>query len=240
MREDMFKVIVERPRRLVHKAPRVKSRHDRLPERTKLGMKRGAQEQCNWTKYLNENLAPLKRYLQKQRGRLWDKVYSEICARLDTRSAVKQHVRDHLEDLIVFRVVVGKDGALLASDNWSLTLHPLHESRRELYVDPKDGIIKEVAKLRRKLGLPVSRRARWGLSPPQREDVVVLSEWEELRRIGGIWLRVRFAQNPTAPKWIRCFDLLERQEVWVGQRHAVEKRQLSKAELARHGLCNLV
>ena len=101
MREDMFKVIVERPRLFRRRALRIKSRYDRLPDRTKVGMKRAAQEQRGWTKGLNENLAPLRRYLWKQRGRAWDDVYSEICSRLDTRSTVKQHVRDHLEDLIV-------------------------------------------------------------------------------------------------------------------------------------------
>lgn len=237
MREDMFKVIVERPRRLVHRAPRVKSRLDRLPERTKVGMKRGAQEQCGWTKYLNENLAPLQRYLRKQRGRPWNKVYSEICARLDTRSAVKQHVRDHLEDLIVFRVVVGKDGALLDPKGWP-RLQPIHEARQELYVDPGDGIVKEVAALRRQLGLPVSRRARRRRPAPRNEGVILLSELEDLKRIDGIWYRLRYQPQTPAPRPAcdcpRCRPLPR--DGWP----LAEKRQLSKAELRRRGLSNEV
>ena len=231
MREDMFKVIVERPRLFRARALRVKSRYDRLPDRTKVGMKRAAQEQRGWTKGLNENLAPLRRYLWKQRGRAWNDVYSEICARLDNRSTVKQHVRDHLEDIIDFRVFVGKDGSIYDRGGW-----PLHKSGARLYVDPHDGIIKEVAVLRRALGLPESRRTK-KRTPPM--DMVVLGDWEELRRIKGIWMWVRFDQDQLAPRHDRVIDVLERQSVWVGRRHAVEKRQLSSAELSARGLSNV-
>jgi len=36
-------------------------------------------------KWLNENLAPLRRYLMRQVGRPWDKVYGEIRKTIDTR-----------------------------------------------------------------------------------------------------------------------------------------------------------
>ena len=116
MRKDLFKVIVEQPRRGVRTAHRVKSRLDRSPDRIKIGMKRSAWEQKGTIKLLNENLAPLQRYLRKQLGRPWDKVYSEICARLDTRSTVKQHVRDHLEDLIVLKALEGQMESCWSSD----------------------------------------------------------------------------------------------------------------------------
>ena len=157
MRKDMFKVIVERPRWGVRGAPRVKLRYDPLPDRTKSGLKRFADQQNRRTKELNENLAPVRRYLRKQRGRPWSKVFSEICATIDARSTVKQHVLQHIEDLIVVRVSYAKDGTRLGH-GFGGTPWPLHESHQELYVDPKDGIVKEIAALRRKMRLPVSRR----------------------------------------------------------------------------------
>ena len=159
MRKDMFKVIVERPRWSLCGKPRVKLRHDPVPDRTKAGLKRFADHQNRRTKELNENLAPLRRYLRKQRGRPWSKVYSEICATIDARSTVKQHVREHIEDLIVVRVSYAKDGTRLGH-GYRGRPWPLHESHQELYVDPKDGIVKEIATLRRKMRLPVSRRER--------------------------------------------------------------------------------
>ena len=159
MRKDMFKVIVERPRWSFGGKPRVKLRHDPLPDRAKVGTKRFADHQNRRTKELNENLAPLRRYLKKQRGRPWSKVYSEIRATIDARSTVKQHVLEHLEDLIVVRVSYGKDGTRLGH-GFGGRPWPLHESHQELYVDPKDGIVKEIAALRRKMRLPVSRCER--------------------------------------------------------------------------------
>ena len=86
MREDMFKVIVERPRWGSRHAARSKLRYDKVPDRKHATGRRMVLESEGWTKCLNENLAPLKRYLSKQVGRPWDKVYSEICEHLDTSS----------------------------------------------------------------------------------------------------------------------------------------------------------
>src|SRR5947209_3737612 len=98
MREDMAKVIVERPRikpRNTRKGRRVDP--DDLPAYE--GMRR-AHAWRGERKQLNENLAPLRRYLAKQVGRPWDKVYSEISTHLRVDNVVQQHVRDHLHDFV--------------------------------------------------------------------------------------------------------------------------------------------
>ncbi len=87
------------------------------------------------------------------------KVYAEICATIDSRSSVKQHVRDHIDDLIVTRVSMARHGTLMGHAWWGRPM-PLHECGQELYVDPHDGIVNQTARLRRKLGLPLSRRER--------------------------------------------------------------------------------
>jgi hypothetical protein len=51
-------------------------------------------------KNLNENLKPLKRFLERNVGRPWDKVYSELRAGIDTRSAIGLHVMQHLFDYV--------------------------------------------------------------------------------------------------------------------------------------------
>ena len=97
MRKDMSKVIVERPRRGTWKAgkpgrTRALFDDDGEPVRAK-----GATEpkgRAQKTKWLNENLNPLKRYLASQVGRPWRKIYSEISEHLKPSSTVQQHVRD--------------------------------------------------------------------------------------------------------------------------------------------------
>src|ERR1043165_4004134 len=98
MREDMSRVIVERPRIIEGIARKGRARD---PEELPLqqGMHRSQRERGGW-KMLNENLAPLSRFLERQVGRPWDKVYSEVAERLRIDSTVQHHVRDHLGDFV--------------------------------------------------------------------------------------------------------------------------------------------
>jgi hypothetical protein len=77
MRHDMAKIIVERPRRGAGRLRnRCKAFSEDLPRF--LGVRRDAIRRGG-EKHLNENLQPLWRYLERQVGRPWNKVYSEIC-----------------------------------------------------------------------------------------------------------------------------------------------------------------
>jgi len=95
MREDMYKVIVERPRRGKDGyAAAARLRNDYSgPTRLRTRAGYGYRD-------LNENLAPLRRYLCAQVGRPWDKVFSEICTNIDRRNTVQQHIHQHIRDFI--------------------------------------------------------------------------------------------------------------------------------------------
>jgi hypothetical protein len=100
MRADMSRVIVERARRGgIDRRGRPVSLED-LPQRE--GMCR-RHFVAGAPKELNENLAPLRRYLERQVGRPWDKVYAEIAAHLRADNTVQQHVRDHLRDFVAVK-----------------------------------------------------------------------------------------------------------------------------------------
>src|ERR1700760_2116860 len=103
MRPDMFKVIVERPRGGGGWA--TKQRIVWNDDRTKVPMNR------NRSKSLNENLAPLRRFLRRSVGRPWNAVFSEICEGLSVRNPVQKHVRDHLKDLVLLHTFE-RDGKL--------------------------------------------------------------------------------------------------------------------------------
>jgi hypothetical protein len=149
MRNDMFKVIVERPRRGVgyfrtlpndyRAAKRFKLDDDFNVDDEFCGRKLPMRaRQLGWDgKELNENLNPLKRYLAKQVGRLWNDVYSEICEQLDTGSTVKQHVRQHLTDFVTVKTYIDEDGDLIALTRWG----PRVGAYNDLWVDA-DGILR--------------------------------------------------------------------------------------------------
>ncbi|HEV8600560.1 MAG TPA: hypothetical protein VGQ69_14465 [Gemmatimonadales bacterium] len=149
MRDDMHKVIVERPRKQEFGSGR-RPLHEKNTRLADLPSKEGMRRRHVLTrerKQLNENLAPLKRYLHKQVGRPWNAVYREISAKLGPGSAVKQHVRDHLWDYVERHVTLGPKGKVYCppthwmGPGWSLC-------PGDLYVHPRTGLL-AVVKARR-------------------------------------------------------------------------------------------
>lgn len=265
MREDMSKVIVERPRQGGHGKHGRPLPVDQLPARQ--GMRRGYGSK----KRLNENLAPLKRYLAAQVGRPWDKVYSEIAAHLRADNTVQQHVRDHLRDVVATRPRRGVEA------RWYRRDLPPGIWFQPLYVDPRDGILKRTDRL------PEVKALRRAPAPVRERIRVPLGPDRELRRIRGLWFEVRIAPLPraeyelvavtrqvkrqgrmvdisvrirrlvTAPvydavagRWIpvgpEVDDYRGRAEFLARNPdgvYAIGKRTLSRAELRRHDLVNL-
>ena len=146
MRADMFKVVVERPRWGASHAVSPKLKRSPHPDTHHIGLKRHAHIGAAYSKMLNENLAPLVRFLRSRRGQRWNAVFSEICATLDTGSTVKMHVRQHIEDYVLTRISIGRAG------EWMFEGEVLGRSncrfrRRAFFVDPRDGILKDIALL---------------------------------------------------------------------------------------------
>lgn len=249
MREDMFKVIVERPRWGRKYAARSKLRYDKVPDRKHATGRRLVLEHRGYTKDLNENLAPLKRYLHKQVGRPWDKVYSEISQHLDASSTVKQHVRDHLTDFILVKVTRDSDGGLMAPNHWGGPMPP-ERWWAELYVDPDNGLIKRTAKLCRKLGRTHYReklradRKRRATGWRYDHNLRVRTETCVLVKLKGCWFQVdcdhpptgRFGHHLQGPDLVKALAGGGPEE--GGAWRVIAKRQLGKKELRAHKLEN--
>lgn len=136
MRKDMSKVLVERSRlggKYDRKGRPARSMED-LPN--KESMKKSHKDR----KTLNENLNPLKRFLQSKVGANWDKVYSEISENLKTDNAVQQHVRDHVWDFVKKNVVI-QDKRVFASYRFYGKLSELRNG--DLYICPVTNILKK-------------------------------------------------------------------------------------------------
>lgn len=233
MREDMFKVIVERPRLVNSNGYSRDGRRFRNREDTpnKLGMKQG----YNWTKYLNENLAPLKRYLGKQVNRPWDKVYSEICATIDSRNTVKQHILQHIGNFVerdTYWVETPKGGkVVIRGGGWPNKADvPLEESRCELYVHPRTGIL---LRNRRYVSYDAKRRKeRQATREKESINRREIDEHTQLHRVDGIWYEAQLAELPMPKpvihevngKWMKtivypqCWDVVRKG--WVSRERA--------------------
>lgn len=141
MRRDMAKVIVERPRTggKGGRPPRYEKNADMDDLPVKEGMRRRHSED---RKELNENLRPLERYLNKQVGRPWDKIWADICKNLRNDSAVQKHVRDHVWNFVEKNVVMKNNIPHYSQRYTSGPLRPLHKG--DLYIHPGTGILTRV------------------------------------------------------------------------------------------------
>ncbi|HEX7866609.1 MAG TPA: hypothetical protein VF555_16760 [Variovorax sp.] len=210
MRDDMDKVIVERPRRGGRVQGDGRKWRNSRERGSHLGMKRGYGR----TKWLNENLAPLRRWLHKQVHRPWDKVYAELCSGIDKRSTVQAHIFEHIDQFVV-RDAVMRDGEVLVRASWwgRGGRVPLQEaSSVELFVHPVTGILlpnRRIAQARQR-----ERDERYGSRGKKPEvSFIVIDELTQWHRVDGYWYEITLGPTPPmkAPGvWDKRFDVLRR------------------------------
>ena len=144
MREDMSKVVIERPRRghsllssktglRIHRYDPEKE-YDDLPKR--VSGSRSKHIRAREIKYFSDLLGPLRRFLRKNVGRPWDQVYSEMKKQLDDRKVTGRHIFEHVDDEVETRPLIGDNGELYRMRYGNETV-PIYG----LYVDPRTGLL---------------------------------------------------------------------------------------------------
>jgi hypothetical protein len=99
------------------------------------------------SKGFSDLIGPLRKYLRRQVGRPWDKVYSEICQHIRSTNTVQRHLLEHLWWEIQVNVIE-VDGHLhvLPSHRWlRATLR-----QNQLYVCPRTRLVKVYEVCRKK------------------------------------------------------------------------------------------
>lgn len=252
MREDMFKVIVERPRHGRY----LKSKYPCPRDLEESPNHEGLKKRHRYRKSLNENLNPLERFLTKHINRPWDKVYSELCSGIDRRSTVQQHIHQHIDDFVV-RKVVEIDGELHSIESWGGHRSLAHRWQSKLYVDPATGILRK--NVFRERARQAEKRERSVVREAANQYRRIIDEFHQLHQLDGIWFFVTLAKVPENPKQHQLIptDVVSKKAAWGGQSckygknicsnqilfgdcelYAVGKRQLNSHELKRYGLHN--
>lgn len=196
MRADMAKVIVERPR-LGSRAHTKRKGYDREQHRgsweERVG-REGMKVRSGNSKHFNEHLGPLRRFLLSRAGHPWDKVFSEICARVNRNSVVQDHVRDHVND-IVARHVILIDGVPCSGAGGDYGW-PLRPGRLlQLYVCPRTGLLRR---------LKVPRSAGRATQPARLPPPVKVDDTLQCHFLDGAWHLVTVAPLPAEPWRARC------------------------------------
>ena len=191
MRPDMPKILVERPRPPSRVPPGRDGRKFRdQSDAAFLPVKAGYRDLNS----LNENLQPLARYLERQIGRPWDKVYSEIRVVIDGRNPVQRHILEHLGQYVAVHTLV-VDGHLIDLGRQFLGLRGVWQP---LYVDPRTGLLR-----RNPDELSWRRRDHARQQAKERERAQVrreLSAYRQLHRVNGCWFEVDVAPLPPSPE----------------------------------------
>jgi len=135
----MHKVIVERARpgsryHFGKGDPLRKLSSEELPARE--SMKRRHADR----RHFNENLKPLQRWLERQVGRPWDKVYSEACEVIRPTSTVKNHIKIHLLQFVDRNVTLIDGVPHSMGPWWGTGFAELRD--REIYIDPESGLLR--------------------------------------------------------------------------------------------------
>lgn len=243
MRADMAKVIVERPRKkgCAWKKPKgykkLLHRYGEDGPPCREGIMRPWQEH---TKNLNEHLGPLRRYLDSQVGRPWDKVFSEICTHINRNSAVQDHVRDHVEDYVTVHVLLSDGVPCNGEGGWNYG-RPLREMGwKRWYVCPRSGLLRRVKRSDRK-------RPR-GPTKDEPPRYIRISDTLQCRFLDNAWHLVTLKPLPL---WdnsrLHCHatDILlhrpvanispqEAKEQYGDAVYAVAKRRLGRRELKQY------
>jgi len=253
----MFKVIVERPRvggGKCRKGRRLD--HEDLPFQE--GMSR--PHKLHWRgKSLNENLSPLRRFLESRVGKYWPQVYAEICENLRPSSAVQQHVRDHLADFVATRAFI-KDGEIWVHDTSRLCrlygrLCRLDEARTRFFVHPVSGCLMPNKKRQSYFSKRGEQRAQWAAEIAERRRDI--GDNRHLHKLNGCWYEV--TPGPIETRW-QTFAKPHGGGMQLGMgtrrdkvidatlsdldggdllgRFPISKRQLSHRELRKYGLQN--
>jgi hypothetical protein len=242
MRADMAKVIVERPRKKGRAWHKPKGNQRRLARYGEDGPPAHEGIKACWmsrTKYLNEHLGPLRRYLNSQVGRPWNKVFSEICAHIDRSSAVQDHVRDHVEQYVTRHVLL-IDGVLCSGEggwNYGKPLDRL--GYRPWFVCPRTGLLRRVKLISRKRKEEAKKE-----SPPA---YIAISDTLQCRFFDNGWhlVTLKSLPGPHLYGFCRAVDVLLKRPVmqitseearrsYGAAVYATASRRLSRRELRQY------
>lgn len=221
MREDMHKVVIERPR----------WGSSRRSRKTRISLNQydpareydfAARESSSWDwypdrKHFSDHLAPIRRYLEKQVGRPWRKVEGELAAALDLRTVVGRHLLSHVEGEVAIHCRIDADGRVFRRNgDWEI---------EGLYVHPRTGLLRRTKP--RRFDAAAERRRRI-----EQADEVDLDATTRARRIDGIWYL--FSRAARVEEVVACRrDATGRLVRHFETRQVEDKRQASRTDIRR-------
>jgi len=215
MRDDIAKLICERPRTGAHGGLSKQYRREvawgRLVQEGReedSPLREQTRRKWGWDrKEFSDYLAPIHGFLRKSVGRPWDDVWSELAAHLSEASTTQRHVLGHVREDVVINAVEQDDGSITEPNGRKIYSY----RSGSYYVDPRDGVLRAVKHEPRS-------RSTWTPRIPA----------VRFHRIKGLWFEVEFSR----PKAVgRCwevnghvFSTQEKLEEWLSANYDFYRR----------------
>ena len=249
MRKDMDRLLVQRPRYQGWNTERASYRRQRFnlqdlevyedEDGSKVvdlddGGRHGAMSRGRGTKELNEYLAPLRRYLESQVNRPWDKVYSDIRENVRFDSAVQLHILQHIYGYVEKEVF--EEGGRIFNTVATVWSDRLELRDGEMYVHPRTGLLLKY------------KRKKAGSQIPE-ATVIQVSNRVFYVKFDGLWFEVAYNVPVTRSQFRRGdyghpkhllthFTFVNGKPERLNQHVTYTKRQLLKKVLRQHDLKN--
>lgn len=107
--------------------------------------KEGIKARSGGWKQQRDNLSPLIRFLEKNEGKYWNKIYAQLCKKMDKKTLLGQHLFDHLADFVETKVSL-EDGKIMGHTRWGTPQELASYWHPQFYVHPKSGQLMKVKK----------------------------------------------------------------------------------------------
>lgn len=245
MRKDMFKVIVERPRR---GGGGKRAKGWRRVADDDVPAKGGMRPKGSRSKRLNENLAPLERFFERRVGQFWPKVFAEVCENLDVANVVQKHVRDHVGDIVALKTIKRGDEIYVRA-RFGRVRALREQNWVRFYVHPVNKVLTRNPNWRK--GRPDHALQAKAATAKAAAHYRRLDPLAALHKLDGVWYELRLTPPPSAADRQRLMPVLiylhDTRAVAATPRadieaqapgYAIRKRQLSSRELAAAELAN--
>jgi hypothetical protein len=201
MRKDMMKVVAEPARGgssyRIAKGENVRLQREGIDSVQHEGI--GRRWNFDDRRPSRDHLNALRRFLQKQVGRRWDEVYSDICQYAPKGSFLGYHLRQLVSYEVSVNVTADGD-ALRGRYGWTV-------SKGDLFVCPETNILKIYGD-----GTP-AKRYRW--REKSEFEMLAVDEGHKYVKIDDIWYLVTLSAVPGAEVAERPFDVVLKQSAFA-------------------------
>ena len=156
MKEDFNKIVTESPRaggNLGQKEPKGYRRNlQRMDEDDHPSHESMTKKWKGNPKEFTDHIQPLVRFMDKQVGKNWDKVQSEICKTFPKKGTMNLHIWDHIKDMIITpENIKFIEGVPYEKSRWGWR----NLTKGELWVHPKTNVIQRAKEYKKAKVKPI-------------------------------------------------------------------------------------